>query len=174
MEEKRRRRQRQLIAFEDLKTDPNSLLSWGIEDAALGKLETYRLYQAGYAAADIAAAFEMSREYLHEIWAKFRSEGTTALVDKRWGAEPRKLTKETEREILRMKALNPQMSDGKLGEIFELDRSSIYHMLKEHGLQDLHRVLADTPTPAGETPEPAETDEEKKTLKSSPAPKPFT
>ena len=171
MEEKRRRRQRQAITLEALKTDPNSLLSWGIEDAALGKLESYRLYQAGYAAADIAAAFEISREYLYEIWAKFKQEGTTALVDKRWGAEPRKLTSETERAILRTKALNPHLSDGKLGETFGLDRSSIYHLLKEHGLQDLHRVLADTPAPEGELGE-TEGDEGKKTLKSSPVTKP--
>ncbi len=171
MEEKRRRRQRQPIAFEELKTDPSSLLSWGIEDAAIRKLETYRLYEAGYAAADIAVAFGMSREYLYEMWAKFKKEGTTALVDKRWGAEPRKLTSETEREILRAKALNPQWSDSKLGESFGLDRSSIYHLLKEHGLQDLHRVLADSSTPLEERPEPAEG---KKTLKSSPAPKPST
>lgn len=176
METKRRRRQRQSLVLEELKGDPNSLLSWGIEDATLRKLETYRLYQVGYAAADIAAAFEMSREYLYEIWNKFKQEGTTALVDKRWGAEPRKLTSEREREILRAKALNPELSDGKLGESFGLDRSSIYHLLKEHGLQDLHRVLADTPSPAGGPGEPGEPegDEEKKTLKSSPAPKPST
>lgn len=173
MAEKRRRRQRQDIAIEDLKTDPNSLLSWGIEDPALRKLETYRLYQAGHAAADIAVAFELSREHLYEIWAKFEKEGTTALVDKRWGAEPRKLTSETEREILRKKALNPHLSDSKLGETFGVDRTTIYHLLKEHGLQDLHRVLADSAGPASEPDEP-EGDEGKKTLKSSPAPKPST
>jgi len=173
MAEKRRRRQRQDIAFEDLKTDPNSLLSWGIEDPTLRKLETYRLYQAGSAAADIAAAFGLSREHLYEIWANFEKEGTTALVDKRWGAEPRKLTSETEREILRKKALNPHLSDSKLGETFGVDRTTIYHLLKEHGLQDLHRVLADSPAPAGEPAEP-EDDKGKKTLKSSPAPKPST
>lgn len=178
MEEKRQRRQRQVIVLEEIRRDPNSILSWGMEDAALRKLETYRLYRAGYAAVDIAAAFEISREYLYEIWANFKKEGTKALVDKRWGAEPRKLTSETEREILRMKALNPQLSDGKLGETFGLDRSSVYHLLKEHGLQDLHRVLADSPStssgkrpaPEGEAGEPAG-DVEKKTLKSSPAPK---
>jgi len=174
MEEKRRRRKRQDIDFEELKTDPNSLLSWGFEDAALRKLETYRLYQTGFAAADIAAAFGISREYLYEIWAKFEKEGTAALVDKRWGTEPRKLTSETEREILRTKALNPHLSDGKLGESFGLDRSSIYHLLKEHGLQDLHRVLVDTPSTIAEQRPAGETDEGKKTLKSSPAPKPST
>lgn len=173
MAEKRRRRQRQPIVFEELKADPNSLLSWGVEDPALRKLETYRLYQAGHAAADIATAFELSREHLYEIWAKFEKEGTTALVDKRWGAEPRKLTSTTEREILRTKALNPHLSDSKLGETFGVDRSTIYHLLKEHGLQDLHRVLADSPAPTGE-PDESEDDEGKKTLKSSLAPKPST
>ncbi len=73
-----------------------------------------------------------------------------------------------------MKALNPHLSDGKLGETFGLDRSSIYHLLKEHGLQDLHRVLADTPSREGGPGEPGEPegDEGKKTLKSSPVPKP--
>ena len=150
MEEKRRRRQRQSLALEALKNDPNSLLSWGIEDAVLRKLETYRLYQVGYTAADIAEAFEMSREYLYELWGNFKSEGITALVEKRRGAEPRKLTNETEREILRAKALNPQLSDSKLGETFGFDRSSIYHLLKEHGLQDLHRVLAGNVAAEGE------------------------
>lgn len=167
----RRRRLRQPLTLEELKTDPASLLSWGIEDQALRKLETYRLYQAGYAAADIAAAFEISREYLYQIWAKLKTEGTIALVDKRWGAEPRKLTSETERAILRTKALNPHLSDAKLGEAFGLDRSSIYNLLKEHGLQDLHRVLANTSATEEGSGEPAGA-EEKKTLKSSPAPKP--
>jgi transposase len=171
--ERRRRRQRQSLTLEELKTDPSSLLSWGIEDPALRKLETYRLYQAGYAAADIAAAFEISREYLYQIWTKFKDEGTTALVDKRWGAEPRKLTSETERAILRMKALNPDLSDTKLGEAFGLDRSSIYRLLKEHGLQDLHRVLADNPSTEAGAGESAG-NEDKKTLKSCPAPKPST
>ncbi len=174
METKRRRRQRQFLSLEELKADPNSLLSWGIEDAALRKLETYRLYQAGYAAADIAVAFEISREYLYEIWAKFKDEGTTALVDKRWGAEPRKLTSESERAILRTKALNPHLSDAKLGASFGLERSSIYRLLKEHGLQDLHRVLVDTAS-AGEPVEP-EGDEGKKRrnrpLRPSPLPDP--
>lgn len=171
METERRRRQRQPLRLEELKTDPTSLLSWGIEDPALRKLETYRLYQAGYAAADIGAAFEISREYLYQIWAKLKAEGAMAVVDKRWGAEPRKLTSETERAILRTKALNPHLSDAKLGEAFDLDRSSIYNLLKEHGLQDLHRVLADTSTREEGSGEPAG-DEGKKTLKSSPAPKP--
>ena len=60
MSEKRRRSQRQRIELEQLKKDPNSFLSWGIEDPTLGKLETYRLYQAGYAVADIGEAFGLS------------------------------------------------------------------------------------------------------------------
>ena len=56
MTEKRRRRERQTIVLEELKKDPTSLLSWGMEDAGLVKLESYRLYEAGYAAADISEA----------------------------------------------------------------------------------------------------------------------
>ena len=48
MSEKGRRSQRQELSIEELKQDVNSLLSWGIEDEALRKLETYRLYKAGY------------------------------------------------------------------------------------------------------------------------------
>ena len=40
MSEKRRRRKRQPIVLEELKEDSTSLLSWGIEDATLVKLET--------------------------------------------------------------------------------------------------------------------------------------
>ncbi len=88
MSKKRRRSKRQTIDMEQLKSDPNSFLSWGIEDSALRKLEMYRLYQAGYAADDIAEAFGYARGYLYEMWAKFETEGVEALVDKRWGAAP--------------------------------------------------------------------------------------
>ena len=141
MSQKGRRSQRQRIEQEELKKDPNSLLSWGIEDRTLPKLETYRLYQAGYAVADIAVAFGYSHGYLYEMWGKFKGEGTAALVDKRWGAGPRKRTSEGEAEVLRAKALNPQRGDSELGAEFGLDRSTVYQLLKEHGLQDLHRVL---------------------------------
>ena len=104
MSEKRRRGQRQRIEVEQLKNDPDSFLSWGIEDPTLGKLETYRLYQAGYAVADIGEAFGLSHGYLYEMWGKFKAEGTVALVDKRWGAAPRKRTTEQEAEVLRAKA----------------------------------------------------------------------
>jgi transposase len=141
MSEKRRRSQRQRIDFEQLKNDPTSFLSWGIDDPTLRKLETYRLYQAGYAVADIAEAFGLSHGYLYEMWGKFKAEGTAALVDKRWGAAPRKRTTEREAEVLRAKALNPERGDSDLAAEFGLERSTVYRLLKEHGLQDLHRVL---------------------------------
>lgn len=88
MTQKRRRSQRQTIELEELKNDPNSLLSWGLDDPTLRKLETYRLYQTGYAVADIAEAFGFAHGYLYEMWDKFKAEGTEALVDKRWGRLP--------------------------------------------------------------------------------------
>lgn len=136
-----RRSQRKSIELETLKQDPNSLLSWGIDDPILHKMETYRLYQAGFAVADIAKAFDFSRGYLYELWDKFRAEGTVALVDKRWGTTPRKRTTEIEAAILRTKAVNPKRSDSSLAKEFGLDRGTVYKLLKEHGLQDLHRVL---------------------------------
>lgn len=150
MSEKRRRSQRQSIDLEQLKNDPDSFLSWGIEDPTLRKLETYRLYQAGYAVADIAAAFGLSHGYLYEMWGKFKAEGTAALVDKRWGAAPRKRTTEREAEVLRAKALDPDRGDSDLAAEFGLERSTVYRLLKEHGLQDLHRVLGGTSSPEPE------------------------
>ena len=147
MSEKRRRSQRQSIDLEQLKNDPDSFLSWGIEDATLRKLETYRLYQAGYAVADIAAAFGLSHGYLYEMWGKFKAEGTAALMDKRWGAAPRKRTTEREAEVLRAKALDPGRGDSDLAAEFGLERSTVYRLLKEHGLQDLHRVLGGSSSP---------------------------
>jgi transposase len=141
MSEKRRRSQRQSIDLEQLKKDPDSFLSWGIEDPSLRKLETYRLYQAGYAVADIAEAFGLSHGYLYEMWGKFKAEGMEALVDKRWGAAPRKRTTEREADVLRAKALNPGRSDSDLAAEFGMERSTVYRLLKEHKLQDLHRVL---------------------------------
>lgn len=141
MSEKSRRSKRQTIELEQLKSDPSSFLSWGIDDPSLHKLETYRLYQAGYAVEDIAQAFDFARGYLYEIWGKFKAEGVQALVDKRWGAAPRKRTTEREAAVLRAKALNPGRGDSDLAQEFGMDRSTIYHLLAEHGLQDLHRVL---------------------------------
>ncbi len=142
MTQKRRRSQRQTIELEQLKNNPNSFLSWGIDDPTLCKLETYRLYQDGYAVADIAEAFGFSHGYLYEMWSKFKAEGTEALVDKRWGAAPRKRTSQREADVLRAKALNPQRGDSDLGREFEMERSTVYRLLKEHGLQDLHQVIA--------------------------------
>ena len=152
MSEKGRRSKRQELSIEELKQDTNSLLSWGIEDEALRKLETYRLYKAGYAVADIGEAFGFARGYLYEMWGKFKEEGTEALVDKRWGTAPRKRTSEVEAEVLRAKALSPERGDSELGKEFGMERSTVYKLLKEHGLQDLHRVLeGDEPTNQEET-----------------------
>jgi len=141
MKEGRRRRERQPIELEELKKDPASLLSWGKEDPTLVKLETYRLYEAGYAAADISEAFGISREHLHKMWKKYKEEGMEGLLDKRSGSEPRKRTTEKEREVLRAKAVEPEVGDSELGRRFGMDRSTVYRLLKEHGLQDLHQVL---------------------------------
>lgn len=170
MSEKGRRSQRQTIELEELKNDPNSFMSWGVEDPVLRKLETYRLYQAGYAVADIAEAFGFAHGYLYEMWGTFIEQGTEALVDKRWGAAPRKRTTEQEAEVLRAKALNPQRGDSELGEEFGLDRSTVYRLLKEHGVQDLHRVIAGEEDAEGEKPaEPQGDGSEKGGSKLSPA-----
>ncbi len=139
----RRCSERRPIDLEQLKSDPASLLSLGLDDPVLCKLETYRLYQAGYAAEDIAQAFEYARPYLYELWAALKSGGVEALVDKRGGSVPR--TPEREAHVLRAKALNPQRSDADLAAEFQMDRSTVYDLLKEHELQDLHRVLTATP-----------------------------
>jgi transposase len=157
MSEKRRRSKRQPIDLEQLKSDSNSFLSWGIDDPTLHKLETYRLYCVGYAPADIAEAFGFARSYLYEMWGKFKTDGIEALVDKRWGAAPRKRTTEREAAVLRAKALNPERGDSDLAQEFGTDRSTIYRLLEEHGLQDLHRVLDSAAPNEGEkTPSEAE------------------
>ena len=115
MTEKRRRRERQAIEMAELKKDPASLMSWGKEDATLVKLETYRLYEAGYAASDISEAFGISREHLYKMWKRFDQEGAAGLLDKRGGSEPKKRTVEKEREVLRAKALEPRVGDSELG-----------------------------------------------------------
>ncbi len=115
-----------MIDLEELKNEPDSFLSWGIEDPTLHKLETYRLYQAGYAVADIAEAFGLSHGYLYEMWGKLKAEGTVGLVDKRWGAGPRKRTTEREADVLRAKALEPERGDSDLAAEFGLERSTVY------------------------------------------------
>lgn len=141
MESKRRYSRRKGIKREELEKDPNSLMSWGISDKTLEKLETYRLYKSGHAASDIAEAFGLSREYLYKLWKGLEEEGTEWIVDKRWGSEPRKRTTEKEREVLRAKAIEPKLGDSELGKRYDMDRSTVYRLLKEHGLQDLHHVL---------------------------------
>ncbi len=44
--------------------------------------------------------------------------------------------------MLQAKAINPQRGDSSLGQEFGMDRSTVYLLLKEHGLQDLHQVIA--------------------------------
>lgn len=155
MSDKRRRKPRQTIELEQLKSDPNSFLKLNFEDEVLRKLETYRLYQAGYAAEDIAEAFGYARAYLYEMWRKFEREGVRALVNKNWGSAPRKRTTEREAEMLRAKALRPERSDSDLAQEFGMDRSTVYRLLKEHGLQDLHRVL-DAEDDSQQAPSPSE------------------
>ncbi len=143
----RRRSERGPIDLKQLQNDPASLLALGLlNDPVVRKLETYRLYQAGYAVEDIAQAFGFARPYLYELWAKLRAEGVSALSDQRKGGSVvRTRTPEREAQVLRAKALNPQRSDADLADEFEMDRSTVYDLLKEHGLQDLHRVLTATP-----------------------------
>ena len=143
MSEKRQRKPRQAIDLEQLRNDPKSFLHLRLDDPVLRKLETYRLYQAGYAAADIAEAFGYARPYLYELWGKFEQEGTEALVDKHWGTAPRQRTTVREAQVLRAKALHPERSDRDLAQEFGMDRSTVYLLLKEHDMQDLHRVLGD-------------------------------
>jgi len=166
MTQKQRRCQRQTIDLEQLKQDPNSFLTLNPDDEALRKLEMFRLYKAGYAPEDIATAFGYSsRTYFYKLFNRFQEGGTEALIDRRGGSEPRKRTPELEAQVIRAKALDPQLGDTELGRRFGLDRSTVYELLKEHGIQDLHRVITDQPSP------PA-TDEhigEKGGFKSSPA-----
>jgi transposase len=166
----RRCSERRTIDLEQLKSDPASLLWLGLDDPVLCKLETYRLYQAGYAAEDIAQTFGYTRPYLYELWAALKSGGVEALVDKRWGSVPRTRTPEREAHVLRAKALNPQRSDADLAAEFQMDRSTVYDLLKEHELQDLHRVLTATPptsAPTPTAPAPTEAEAEKGGARSS-------
>ena len=143
MSEKRQRKPRQVIDLEQLRNDPNSFLHLRMDDPVLRKLETYRLYQAGYAATDIAETFGFARPYLYELWAKFEQEGSEAFVDKHWGTAPRQRTTVREAQVLRAKALHPERRDSELAQEFGMDRSTVYLLLKEHDMQDLHRVLGD-------------------------------
>ncbi len=176
MSQKQRRSQRQTIDLEQLKSDPASLLALDVDDPVLRKIETYRLYHVGYAAEDIAQAFGFARPYLYELWADLKAGGVEALVDKRWGSVPRTRTPEREAQVLRAKALHPQRGDADLAAEFDLDRSTVYELLKEHDLQDLHRVLTATPAASAgslpASPSAAQTEDKKGGSKSSPAPRP--
>jgi transposase len=144
MSQKKRRSRRRTIDLEQLKKDPNSFLALDLDDEALRKLEMFRLYKAGYAPEDIVTAFGYcSRTYFYELFNRFQEGGTGALIDRRGGSDPRKRTLELEAQVIRAKALDPQLGDTELGRRFSLDRSTVYELLKEHGIQDLHRVITD-------------------------------
>lgn len=127
-----------------LKSNPNSFLSLHQDDPILQKLETYRLYRAGFPVTAIAKAFGFARPYLYEMWHQFEVQGTIALVTKNWGAAARKLTTEQEAALIRAKAISPRRSDSDLAQQFGLERTTVYRLLKEHGLQDLHRIIDST------------------------------
>jgi hypothetical protein len=57
------------------------------------------------------------------------------------------------------------LGDTELGRRFGLDRSTIYEILRDHGIQDLHRVVTDESS-AAESDEPVA---KKGGAKSSPA-----
>jgi len=168
-EEKQRRSQRQTIDLEQLKQDPTSFLALDPDDEALRKLEMFRLYQAGYAPEDICAAFGYAgRTYFYALYQRFQEGGTAALLDARGGSAPRTRTPEREAQVIRAKALAPELGDTELGQRFGLDRATVYELLREHGIQDLHRVVADQPA-STETEDPGG---EKGGSKSSPVPTP--
>lgn len=129
------------IDINQLQNDSSSFLSLRPEDPVLQKLETYRLYKNGVTVKVIADAFNFSRPYLHQMWRDFEQEGVIAMVNKNWGAEPRRITKEVEAKIIRAKAIKPQRSDADLSREFGLSRTSVYRLLKEHGIQDLHKFI---------------------------------
>lgn len=137
-------RQSQIIDITSLRSDPNSFLSLRYDDPILQKLETYRLHRAGIPATTIARTFGFARSYLYEMWHQFEVQGTIALVTKNWGTAARKLTTEQEAALIRAKAINPMRSDSDLAEQFGLERTTVYRLLKEHGLQDLHRIVDST------------------------------
>ena len=77
-----------------------------------------------------------------------------------------------EAQVLRAKALHPERSDNELAQEFGMDRSTVYLLLKEHDMQDLHRVLGDTDQPTttqseGKDPASSEQDEKKGSNSSS-------
>jgi len=129
------------IDLVELSNDPASLLSLRPNDPVLIKLETYRLYRAGYSVTEIANTFEITRSYLYEMWQHFEEKGTITFINKNWGTIPTKLTTDLEAAIIRAKALSPKRKDNDLAKEFGVDRITVYRLLKEHGIQDLHKVI---------------------------------
>lgn len=131
-----------MIDIEQLKRDPTSFLSLGIEDdPVLIKLEAYRLHKAGYEVAEIVKAFGYTRQHWHALWGRLKREGTKAFNNKNCGSVARKRTTKTEAAVIRAKALSPEKSDDDLGKEFGMERTTIYRLLKEHGIQDLHKAI---------------------------------
>jgi hypothetical protein len=52
-----------------------------------------------------------------------------------------------------------------LAKEYGMDRSTVYRLLEEHGLQDLHRVLDGTTSGAAKNPSSEADDEEKRGAK---------
>ena len=158
VEPRRGGRKRIPIPLQALKEDGNSFLCLG-EEPLLRRLEMVRLWQQGYSMGAIGEALGYSPQGVWAVVQRFKADGVDGLMEKRGGAYHSKVTPEMERDILRSKALNPELGDAELAARFGLNRITIYHLLKEHGLQDLHRVVT-----------AREEVEEKKTLSSgSPA-----
>ncbi|MEM7342867.1 MAG: hypothetical protein AAF485_01365 [Chloroflexota bacterium] len=90
---------------------------------------------------EIATLFGFSHPYLYEMWKRFEAEGTIAFIKKNWGSAPRKVTTEVEAAIIRAKAIDPEKKDEVLAQEFGVNRATVYRLLKEHGIQDLHRSV---------------------------------
>jgi transposase len=134
-------RKRATIPVQTLKEDGNSFLCLG-EEPLLRRLEMVRLWQQGYSMGAIGEAVGYSPQGVWAVVQRFKADGVDGLMEKRGGAYHSKVTPEMERDILRCKALNPALGDAELAARFGLNRITIYNLLKEHGLQDLHRVVA--------------------------------
>ena len=75
MGQKHRQSQRRPLDLEHLRGDSDSFLAWGIDDPISRKLETYRLYRASFAVADISLALGFSRSYLQKYCPSSRPKG---------------------------------------------------------------------------------------------------
>jgi transposase len=151
--ERRGGRKRAKIPLETLREEGSSFLSLG-EDPLMKRLEMVRLWRQGYSFGAIGEAFGYSPQGVWAVVQRFEEEGVEGLIEKRGGPYHSKVTPELEREILRYKALHPQVGDTELAAQFGLGRITIYNLLKEHGLQDLHRVI-EAPQEEGEKKTPS-------------------